>query len=104
MSLESQATIIWRESPLSAVRRLGTACASVASLISSTLERVEVDKETAMRLYQRVWCLDRNPGALLIQLADMCVGAVARAAREPVEGNRWLRMLGSRVENVWRFR
>jgi hypothetical protein len=40
----------------------------------------------------------------LIQLADMCVGAIARAARDPIDGDRWLRVLGSRVENVWRFR
>lgn len=40
----------------------------------------------------------------LIQLADMCVGAIARAARDPVDGDCWLRMLGSRVENVWRYR
>jgi hypothetical protein len=43
----------------------------------------------------------------LIQLADMCVGAVARAHRGDSRDNagRWLAMLraGGRIENIWPF-
>jgi hypothetical protein len=39
-----------------------------------------------------------------IQLADMCVGAVARAFRSPGQGDRWLRMLEPRTEEIWQFR
>lgn len=44
----------------------------------------------------------------LIQLADMCVGAIARAYRAETRNNadRWLAMLrdGGRIENIWPFR
>lgn len=36
----------------------------------------------------------------LIQLADMCVGAIARSYRNRHEADRWMRMLGSRIHEV----
>jgi hypothetical protein len=38
----------------------------------------------------------------LLQLADMCVGAVARALR-PVGTDRWLRLLDARIEEISTF-
>jgi len=40
----------------------------------------------------------------LMQLADMCVGAVARSFRKSEERGRWVRMLRPRVEDIWQFR
>ncbi|MGE0444953.1 MAG: DUF3800 domain-containing protein [Vicinamibacterales bacterium] len=41
----------------------------------------------------------------LAQLADMCVGAVARKYREGrADRTRWHSMLAPRIENVWPFR
>jgi uncharacterized protein DUF3800 len=40
----------------------------------------------------------------LIQLADMCVGAVARAFRSREDGDRWLRLLRPRIDDLWQFR
>jgi hypothetical protein len=39
-----------------------------------------------------------------IQLADMCVGAVARAFRSPGDGERWLTLLQPRIDEIWQFR
>lgn len=40
----------------------------------------------------------------LMQLADMCIGAITRAERERNSvGARWKTMLGSRVADVWHF-
>ena len=38
-----------------------------------------------------------------IQLADMCVGAVARAFRHPGQGDRWLNLLRPRIDEIWQF-
>lgn len=40
----------------------------------------------------------------LTQLADMCIGAIARSARDRKDGRRWLDMLRPRIENIWHFR
>ena len=41
----------------------------------------------------------------LIQLADMCAGAIARSRREDrPDAARWLRQLQPRVEDIWDFR
>lgn len=40
----------------------------------------------------------------LMQLADMCIGAITRAERERSDGTRWRDMLRSRIGNIWRFR
>jgi hypothetical protein len=40
----------------------------------------------------------------LMQLADMCVGAIARSYRNRDAADRWKRMLAPRIANVWRFR
>lgn len=41
----------------------------------------------------------------LIQLADMCAGAIARSYRkERRDPFRWRRMLAPRIKNVWEFR
>lgn len=42
----------------------------------------------------------------LIQLADMVAGAIARSYREDDrnEHDRWRKMLGSKIQNVWDFR
>jgi len=41
----------------------------------------------------------------LIQLADMCVGAIARSYRGEVrtDANRWRSMLSKRIANIWEF-
>ncbi|MFN3816263.1 DUF3800 domain-containing protein [Brevundimonas sp.] len=40
----------------------------------------------------------------LIQLADMCAGAIARSFREDRQDrNRWRGMLGPRIDDIWRF-
>ena len=42
---------------------------------------------------------------LLIQLADMCVGAIARSYRKNrVDAWRWRKMLGGHVDDVWDFK
>jgi len=42
---------------------------------------------------------------ILIQLADMCVGAIARSYREDRnDRKRWRDMLGPRIGNVWDFK
>ena len=43
---------------------------------------------------------ERDP---LVQLADMCVGAIARSARDRPDAGRWRAMLAPRIENVWDF-
>jgi hypothetical protein len=41
----------------------------------------------------------------LVQLADMCVGAIARSFKKERPGcERWREMLGTKVEDVWKFR
>lgn len=41
----------------------------------------------------------------LVQLADMCAGAIARSYRsDRAEPNRWRNMLRKRIEDVWEFR
>jgi hypothetical protein len=40
----------------------------------------------------------------LIQLADMSVGAVARAFRSRGQADRWLRLLEPRIDEIWQFR
>ena len=40
----------------------------------------------------------------LMQLADMCIGAITRAERERSDAARWRDMLGRRIGNVWWFR
>lgn len=42
---------------------------------------------------------------ILVQLADMCAGAVARSYRTDRKGaDRWRRMLRPRINDVWNFR
>lgn len=41
----------------------------------------------------------------LVQLADMCTGAIARPYRENrKDGDRWLRMITANIEDVWEFK
>jgi hypothetical protein len=41
----------------------------------------------------------------LVQLADMCIGAITRPERSAREdSDRWLKMLAPRIANIWRFR
>jgi hypothetical protein len=41
----------------------------------------------------------------LVQLADMCVGAIARSyRRERNESDRWRQQLAPRISDVWDFR
>jgi hypothetical protein len=41
----------------------------------------------------------------LVQLADMCTGAIARSYRlDKGDRLRWRKMLGQKVENVWDFK
>ena len=40
----------------------------------------------------------------LLQLADMCVGAIARSYRRDRDRpDRWRKMLGRRINDVWEF-
>ena len=40
----------------------------------------------------------------LVQLADMCCGAIARSYRtDRKDSDRWRRMLGPHIEDVWQF-
>lgn len=42
---------------------------------------------------------------VLVQLADMCVGAIARSfRRDRANADRWRRMLAPRIDDVWEFR
>jgi hypothetical protein len=41
---------------------------------------------------------------VLLQLADMCAGAIARSYRERANKDRWLKMLSRRIDDVWEFR
>jgi hypothetical protein len=46
-----------------------------------------------------------SKGDVLIQLADMCVGAIARSYRDDrEEGNRWRQKLAPRIDDVWEFK
>jgi hypothetical protein len=40
----------------------------------------------------------------LMQLADMCIGAIMRSERKGQEGERWRNMLKPRIADIWRFR
>ncbi|WP_273792141.1 DUF3800 domain-containing protein [Brucella anthropi] len=41
----------------------------------------------------------------LVQLADMCVGAIARSySPEKKDANRWMRKLAPKIEDIWNFR
>lgn len=40
----------------------------------------------------------------LIQLADMCVGAIARSYRDRTDASRWRDMLAPRIEDIWEFK
>lgn len=41
----------------------------------------------------------------LLQLADMCVGAIARSYREDRDDvDRWLKMLGNKIDDIWEFK
>jgi hypothetical protein len=39
----------------------------------------------------------------LMQLADMCIGAITRAERERDDRDRWKRVLRPRIGNIWHF-
>lgn len=41
----------------------------------------------------------------LVQLADMCAGAIARSYRKDrTDADRWLKMLGKHIDDVWNFK
>jgi hypothetical protein len=40
----------------------------------------------------------------LMQLADMCIGAITRAERDRANAARWREMLAPRIGNIWPFR
>jgi hypothetical protein len=40
----------------------------------------------------------------LMQLADMCIGAITRAERNRPDPARWRTMLAPRIADIWRFR
>lgn len=41
----------------------------------------------------------------LVQMADMCTGAIARSYRDDrADARRWLDMLNGKIENIWNFR
>ena len=44
-----------------------------------------------------------SAGDRLMQLADMCIGAVTRAERDRDNPTRWRDMLGTRVADIWHF-
>jgi hypothetical protein len=65
-------------------------------------------KELALRLSKRTSQMPHNfafappQSDLMLQLADMCAGAIARAFRSgPADATRWRDLLGARLEQVW---
>jgi hypothetical protein len=40
---------------------------------------------------------------VLVQLADMCAGAIARSYGDKKHSGRWRKMLGARLNDVWDF-
>ncbi len=40
----------------------------------------------------------------LLQLADMCVGAIARSYSDRKDANRWRAMLRPRLDDIWEFK
>ncbi len=40
----------------------------------------------------------------LMQLADMCIGAIARAQRTRKDADRWLKQLRPHIEDIWHYR
>lgn len=40
----------------------------------------------------------------LMQLADMCIGAITRAERDRADSGRWREMLAPRIGDIWLFR
>jgi Protein of unknown function (DUF3800) len=40
----------------------------------------------------------------LMQLADMCIGAITRAERDRADATRWRDMLAARIGDIWLFR
>ena len=49
--------------------------------------------------------LHNSPRDPLVQLADMCCGAIARSYRtDRKDSDRWRWMLGPHIEDVWQFR
>jgi len=50
------------------------------------------------------WELSDSKNDDLVQLADMCVGAIARSLREDrSDSSRWRKMLAERIEDIWNF-
>jgi len=46
-----------------------------------------------------------SKGDVLVQLADMCAGAIARSYRDDrSDKDRWRKMLAPRINDVWEFR
>jgi hypothetical protein len=43
---------------------------------------------------------ERDP---LMQLADMCIGAITRAERDREDRDRWKKVLKPRIADVWHF-
>jgi hypothetical protein len=41
---------------------------------------------------------------VLVQLADMCAGAIGRSYRDRKDNNRWREMLAPRINDIWEFR
>jgi hypothetical protein len=39
----------------------------------------------------------------MIQLADMCAGAIARSYKKRDDSHRWLNMLHAKIQDVWNF-
>jgi hypothetical protein len=45
-----------------------------------------------------------SAGDRLVQLADMCAGAIGRSFKhDRSDRNRWRNMLGRKIEHVWEF-
>jgi hypothetical protein len=48
--------------------------------------------------------LKDSRGDPLVQLADMCVGAIARSCRpDRPDHDRWKRMISSKIDDIWNF-
>lgn len=48
--------------------------------------------------------LKNSKNDVLVQLADMCAGAIGRSYRNRPNKDRWRRMLQPRLDDVWEFR
>ena len=88
----------------------GALCGAKVIIDGSGSRAFRRDLNSTLRLrlrqgvIEKVW-FKNSASDPLLQLADMCVGAIARSYRmDRGQPDRWRKMLGNHVENVWEFK